>query len=252
MSREYLLPKLVKIGTPRLRRLAVNLIPSRKIQKLRDIIDTMERTSVDIFETKQKALQKGDEAFESLNEHGKDIMSILGASLAFAGTDTTSNALSRILSLLSTHPKVQDTLRSEVMQAISTYGDEMLYDDLVNLPFLDAVCRETLRLYPPFPLAGRIARQDASVSLSTPIKGLDGRQMTSIMIPKGTKVYISILNANRDPALWGPDSHEWKPERWLSPLPQALADARVPGIYSNLYATPQVSTKMSSPSTYVG
>ncbi|KAG5636628.1 hypothetical protein H0H81_007369 [Sphagnurus paluster] len=219
ISREYILPKLVKIGTPRLRRLALNLIPSKRIHKLREIVDTMERTSVEIFEIKKKALKEGGDAFESFDEQGKDIMSILG-------TDTTSNTLSRILSLLATHPNVQDKLRSEVMEVISTYGDNMLYDDLTPLPFLDAVCRETLRLRPTC--------QEDSVPLSTPIKGLDGREIHSIMIPKGTKVYISILNANRDPALWGPDSHEWKPERWLSPLPQALIDARVPGIYSNL------------------
>ncbi|KAG5635769.1 hypothetical protein H0H81_010149 [Sphagnurus paluster] len=192
----------------------------------------MHRTSVEIFEIKKKALKQGGESF---HEQGKDIMSILGTTLTFGGSDTTSNAISRALHLISTHPEVQDKLRSEIMEAFTTYGENMLYDDLVALPFLDAVCRETLRLHPTFPLGARVARQDASVPLSTPIKGLDGREMHSIMIPKGTRVYISILNANRDPALWGPDSYEWKPERWLSPLPQAVTDARIPGIYSNLY-----------------
>ncbi|KAG5635673.1 hypothetical protein H0H81_010450 [Sphagnurus paluster] len=248
ISREYLLPKLIKIGTPRLRRLAVTLIPSKKIQKLRYIVDTFERTSVEIFEMKKKASQEG--GFESLDQKGKDIMSVLSASLTFAGTDTTSNALSRILQLLSTHPKVQDKLRSEVIQAINTYGDDILYDDLVKLPFLDAVCRETLRLYPPIPIVARVARQGASVSLSTPIKGLDGREMHSIMIPKGTKLYMSVSNANRDPALWGPDSQEWKPERWLSPLPQVLTDARVPGIYSHLFSpSKEIEWKMTTITT---
>ncbi|KAG5637801.1 hypothetical protein H0H81_003193, partial [Sphagnurus paluster] len=77
ISREYLLPKLIKIGMPCLRRLALNFIPSKKIQKLRDIVETMEQTAIKIFEIKKQALQKGGGAFESLDEQGADIMSIL-------------------------------------------------------------------------------------------------------------------------------------------------------------------------------
>ncbi|KAG5636063.1 hypothetical protein H0H81_009209, partial [Sphagnurus paluster] len=129
---------------------------------------------------------------------------------------------------------VQEKLRDEILEALKIHGDSIPYGDLVELPFLDAVCRETLRLHPPVPGAFRVAREDASVPLMTPVKGIDGREMHSILIPKGTTIFMSILNANRDPALWGPDAHEWKPERWLSPLPQALNEARMPGIYSNL------------------
>ncbi|KAG5732808.1 Cytochrome P450 4F12 [Termitomyces sp. T112] len=99
---------------------------------------------------------------------------------------------------------------------------------------MDAVCRETLRLYPPAPRVMRVARKDMILPLSTPVKGLDGREMQSILVPKNTKIFISIFNANRDPLLWGPDSLEWKPERWLSPLPEAVHDAHIPGIYSHL------------------
>lgn len=61
--------------------------------------------------------------------------------------DTTSNALSRILHLLATHPDVQDKLRQEVTASFRRNdGDDIPYDELVSLPFLDAVCRETLRL----------------------------------------------------------------------------------------------------------
>ena len=59
--------------------------------------------------------------------------------------DTTSNALSMILSLLAEHPEVQDKLREEILQA--SKGEDLDYDSLVSLPYLDAVCRETLRLY---------------------------------------------------------------------------------------------------------
>lgn len=61
--------------------------------------------------------------------------------------DTTSSALSRVLHLLSEHQDVQDRLREEVRAAyrISGSGD-LDYDTLHGLPYLEAVCRETLRL----------------------------------------------------------------------------------------------------------
>ena len=62
--------------------------------------------------------------------------------------DTTSNALSRILSVLAAHPTMQDKVRQEILDRLEkNEGHDFTYDDLVSLPVLDAVCRETLRLW---------------------------------------------------------------------------------------------------------
>lgn len=63
-----------------------------------------------------------------------------------AGTDTTSNSLVQLMQLLAQHPKVQDGLRAEIKQAQEDHGEDIPYDDLVGLPYMDAICRETLRL----------------------------------------------------------------------------------------------------------
>ena len=55
-----------------------------------------------------------------------------------------------------------------------------------------------------------------------------------VTVPSGTFILVSILGINRDPAIWGEDAAEWKPERWLSPLPSSVTDARVPGVYANM------------------
>jgi len=149
--------------------------------------------------------------------------------------DTTSNALSRIIHLLATHQEVQDKLRREIMDALyNNHGQDFSYDDLAKLSYLDAVCRETLRLYPPITTIHRLTQQDTVLPLSTPITGIDGHEMREILVPKNTNVAVSILNCNRNPALWGPDAHEWKPERWLSPVPDTLAQAPLPGVYFHL------------------
>jgi Cytochrome P450 len=74
-----------------------------------------------------------------------DKQPIYPRTLVFAATDTTSNALSRILQLLALHSDTQDKLREELTEACGT-NKELTHDQLVSLPYLEAVCRETLRL----------------------------------------------------------------------------------------------------------
>ena len=72
--------------------------------------------------------------------------------------------------------------------------------------------------------------------LSEPIVGKDGNVMKEIFVPAGTELILGIRSINRDKGIWGEDALEFKPERWLSQLPSSVTDARVPGVYSNLWA----------------
>ena len=67
--------------------------------------------------------------------------------MIFAGTDTTASTLTTILQLLAQHQDVQDRLHNELQEARRHYGEEIPYDQLMALPLLDAVCRETLRMW---------------------------------------------------------------------------------------------------------
>ncbi|KAJ3516546.1 hypothetical protein NLJ89_g1046 [Agrocybe chaxingu] len=253
ISRIYLLPLLINIGTPKLRRFFVNLAPWKDLRDLRDHVDILHKTAVEIIETKKAALAEGDKAVARQIGQGKDILSILLranmsaskeeslteeelvgqiSTLTFAAMDTTSSALSRTLWLLANHQDVQDRLRAEVREA-RKQGDPS-YDELVHLPYLDAVCRETLRLYPPITSVARTTRQDSLLPLHNPIKGLDGKEMREIFVPKDTDVFVSILASNTNPDIWGPDSYEWKPDRWLTSMPDAVIETHVPGVYSHL------------------
>ena len=70
--------------------------------------------------------------------------------------------------------------------------------------------------------------------LSKPIHGIDGTLMNEVFVPRGTLVLTGNWASNTNKELWGEDADQWKPERWLSPLPDALKEARIPGVYSNL------------------
>jgi Cytochrome P450 len=81
------------------------------------------------------------------------------------------------------------------------------------------------------------ARSDIVLPFSSPIIDKDGNVLTEIVIPNNTNVIISILGINRDPSIWGEDAAEWKPERWLSPLPSSVLDAHIPGVYANMWGS---------------
>ncbi|KAI0631283.1 cytochrome P450 [Trametes polyzona] len=250
------IPLFEAIVPPRWRRAVAELIPSPALRRLMRISDTLHTRSVEIFEAKKRALLAGDEAPKEQVGEGRDLMSILlrenmiaaeedkmpedeligqMSTLTFAAMDTTSNALSLTLWRLAQNKDAQERLRQELSEAKDNCGiDDIPYDDLVSLPYLDAVCRETLRLHVPAPFRFREARQDVVLPLSQPVKGRDGRLMHEILVPKNTSVFVGIQASNTNQALWGPDAYEWKPERWLGPLPDAVLGAKIPGVYANL------------------
>ena len=57
----------------------MDLIPSKAVRRLRDIIDIFHETSVEILETKKEALRRGDQALAAQIGQGKDVISILCA-----------------------------------------------------------------------------------------------------------------------------------------------------------------------------
>ncbi|KAI0718795.1 cytochrome P450 [Cerioporus squamosus] len=250
----WAMPYVSLIGTPGFRRRILEWIPMKRLHKLKSVVDTMHGRAREIYAEKKALLDRGDEALLEQVGEGKDLMSILlkantlasvedrlseeelvgqMVTMTFAAMDTTSNMLSQILHLLAQKPDVQTRLRKEILGA-TTGGKELSYDELSTLPFLDAVCRETLRLHPPATFIFREAQRDMVLPLSEPIRGVDGALMSEIPIPKDTVVLVGILGSNMNRRTWGDDAWEWKPERWLSPLPEAVAGAHIPGVYANL------------------
>ncbi|KAG1901457.1 cytochrome P450 [Suillus fuscotomentosus] len=133
--------------------------------------------------------------------------------LLLAGYETTSTSLTWALIELSRHPDVQTRLRGELL----AFGPDPTYDQLkANLPYLDAVVHETLRLHPPVPESTRLAAADDVIPLSVPVRTMSGNMTDSISIAKGTLITIPIGAINRSSTIWGPHAKEFKPDRWLT------------------------------------
>jgi cytochrome P450 len=143
----------------------------------------------------------------------------------FAGSDTSSLSLTWALWLLATNPEVQDRLREELstvhcpesFEDLSVDEIDSLYDNISELPYLDKVIKETLRLVPPIHSSLRVARQDDLIPTSQPYKiqkpGGTTTVTSPIRVTKGTMVHIPIEGFNLDKSVWGPDAWEFKCNR---------------------------------------
>ncbi|KAI9476411.1 MAG: cytochrome P450 [Benjaminiella poitrasii] len=122
-----------------------------------------------------------------------------------AGHETTSVSLSWCLWLLAKNQSVQDRLRAEVNTLFKDDNDETIptYDEINTLPLLNNVVRETLRLIPAVPTTTRITRVPAVLG--------------SYVLPKGTRVFLSIITNHHSPEIWGDDAEDFNPDRWDNP-----------------------------------
>ncbi|KAJ6624454.1 cytochrome P450 [Mycena sp. CBHHK59/15] len=208
----FVLPWTKKIGTPQFQRLVVDLTPWKMLHVFRDIVDVMDATVTEIYDEKKHVLDRGEEVAD------KDIMGI---------------ALVRTLHLLVQHPGTQEDLWQELIDATQNHEGDLLYDTLMALPHLDAVCHQMLQLFPPVPivLCIYITREDVVLPLLHPIRAMDSTNMNAIHIPRVTDIMLSIYVANRNSGTWGADAVSWNPARWCALLPKA----HVPGIYSHIH-----------------
>ncbi|KIK36433.1 hypothetical protein CY34DRAFT_16395 [Suillus luteus UH-Slu-Lm8-n1] len=104
-------------------------------------------------------------------------------------------------------------------------------DELVELSYLDAVVRETLRLHAPVPSTVRVAMKDDILPVDTPFTDKYGVVHDGINVRKGDSIFIPILAINRSEAIWGTDAKEFNPDRWAS-LPEVAS--QVPGVWGHL------------------
>lgn len=121
--------------------------------------------------------------------------------LFIAGHDTTANAMSWALDCLLQDDRARQHLQDEVVPKIS---ESPQWEEVLTLPFLDAVVREVLRLRPIFPATTRTLRQP------TTLLGYE--------LPAGTVVVPCIYLAQRRAECFAQPG-EFRPERFMGPEP---------------------------------
>jgi cytochrome P450 len=117
--------------------------------------------------------------------------------LFIAGHETTSHALSWTFHLLAQHPDVAQRLQAEIDAVVGTERPRLSH--LFQLPYLEQVLSEAMRLYPPAYVLARVAAEDA--------------QLGGYGVPKGADVVMWIYHTHHD-ARWFADPERFDPERF--------------------------------------
>ncbi|XP_024867536.1 probable cytochrome P450 6a13 [Temnothorax curvispinosus] len=192
---------------PWLYELSAYVLPQTKTTKffIRVIVETM-----DYRDTNNIIRHDFVDVLRELKKHPDklgdiDLTDSLIAAQAFvffaAGFETSSTTISNALYELALNQKVQDNLRQEIDEMYAKHGENLTYDDIKKMDYLDKVFKETLRKYPPVAVLRR-----ESMSSHTFV-GIN------VSIPKSQKIWIPIYAIHRDPDIYSkPDVFD--PERF--------------------------------------
>ncbi|XP_054785391.1 cytochrome P450 CYP82J17-like [Prosopis cineraria] len=121
--------------------------------------------------------------------------------LILAGADTTSITLTWILSLLVNNKHVLKLAQEEIDRHVGKKRWVQI-SDIKNLIYLQAILKETLRLYPPAPLL-------------VPHEATQNCYICGYYVPKGTRVFANIWKLHRDPTIWS-QPERFMPERFIT------------------------------------
>lgn len=195
-------------------------LPSKRLQEISTSKTAISTHMQKVIRQRKEQLAESDQKLAE-----KDILSIAMQAEAYteqeltdhsmtflaAGQDTTSFALTCTLLELSRNQELQSRLRREIRANIPSPDSEdsmINSNDIDRVPWLTAVCNETLRFYPSVDQTGRVTLKSDTV-------------LVGEKVPKDTIVETSIVAINRYQPWWSGtpyDASEWHPERWFEDL----------------------------------
>lgn len=165
--------------------------------RYKDILQLM----VDAHDSEQNVEDTGEDqrTFTGIKKRGltDDELIINAIIFVLAGYDTTSTVLSWLVYDLVLNPDIQEKMVKEIEEEIG--HDELSYDNIFKLKYLDMVLNESLRMHPPSPRITRLAMEDVV------IKGIHIKKGMEVQVPANALHYM--------PEYWDSPS-EFNPERF--------------------------------------
>jgi len=136
------------------------------------------------------------------------VVSLLISMIA-AGSDTSSNAIAATMFFLMKNPEKLAKLRTE-LETADLSRPIPVYSQVSKLPYLHAVIKEGIRLFPP--LTHVIER----------LVPAGGAEIVGTYLPQGTSVGCLQLAMHLNPKVFGKDAETFRPERWLEASAEQL------------------------------
>ncbi|XP_045484909.1 cytochrome P450 6k1-like isoform X1 [Pieris rapae] len=195
----FFFPKLVDIfrfslfpksATDHFRRV-FNIVSQQRLSKRNS-------ESKDFLDVLLKMKEEGANA-EAISD---DIIIAQAAIFLFGGFETSGSILSFATYELAFHQDVQEKLYNELKEVQMQSKDGRLdITKLAELPYINAVAKETLRKYVPMGWLDRVAAMDYKVD-------------DNLTIPAGTPIYVNAIGMQHDSNIY-PDPETFNPDRFL-------------------------------------
>lgn len=178
----------------------------KKVRQYREALRRVNQAMADVLEQRLEQMRRNEDTpqdilaimLEGLATHcsKEDLVSEM-VTLLVAGQETTAAVLASLLMELGRQPEYKQRVREEVESVI---GDKSSFDveDLEQLPWITAVIKETLRLYPPAEGTTRELSEDTVLG--------------GYKVFKGTSVFVCFTAIHY---LHHEDHESFRPEKWL-------------------------------------
>lgn len=142
---------------------------------------------------------------ETGNKLGREELTAEALTQLIAGSDTTSNTSCALLYHCLTKPNVVKKLQAELDAALPDINAVPTFASVRDLPYLDAVIKETMRIH-----------STSSLGLPRMIPPGPGITLLGHHFPQGTVLSVPSYTIHHSKEIWGPDADDFVPERWAN------------------------------------
>jgi cytochrome P450 len=181
-------------------------VPTRRNRRYRRALSDLDTVIYRLIDQRRAASETPDDLLDILVAAADDPSTDIDdeslrdeiATVILGGHDTASLAMTYTLYAVATHPAVEERVLEEIDETLA--DSDPTVDDLGSLPYLDAVVREAMRLYPP---AYTLFREPTSAV-----------ELEGYTIPEGATVTIPQWIVHRD-GRWYDEPTTFDPDRWI-------------------------------------